>query len=104
MKRLPAAVVLSAAGIALVAAGGAFLLLRDSDEEDGAVATMSARQRPFELPLPERVGLPDSPLFSGEAFLIGERAGFRFLRLPREDGSSCFAKAELRSAEWQLID
>jgi hypothetical protein len=104
MKRLPAAVVLVAAGIALVVAGGAFLLLRDSDEEDGALATMSARERPVEIPLPERVGMPNGPLLTGEAFLIGERPGFRFLRLPREDGSSCFAKAEFRSEEWQLID
>lgn len=104
MKRLPAAVVLIAAGIVLVAAGAAFLLLRDSDEDGGALATMSARERPVVLPLPERVGLPNSPLLSGEAFLIGERAGFRFLRLPRQDGSSCFAKAEFRSQEWQLID
>jgi hypothetical protein len=100
MKRLLAAV---AAGIALLAAVGGFLLLRDSDEEDGALATMSARERPVEIPLPERVGLPNSPLLTGEAFLIGERAGFRFLRLPREDGSSCFARAEFRSEEWQLV-
>jgi hypothetical protein len=103
MKRLPAAVVL----VALVGAGAlvaALLLLRGSEEEDGALATMSARESPVEIPLPERVGLPNSPLLTGEAFLIGERAGFRFVRLPREDGSSCFAKAEFRLEEWQLID
>jgi hypothetical protein len=103
MKRLPAAVGI----VALVGAGAlvaAFFMLRDSDKEDGALATMSARERPVVLPLPERVGLPNSPLLSGEAFLIGERAGLRFLRLPRRDGSSCFAKAEFRSEEWQLVD
>jgi hypothetical protein len=101
MKRLLAAV---AAGIALLAAIGGFLLLSDSDDKDGPLATMSARQRSVVMAVPERIGLPGSPLLTGEAFLIGERAGLRYLRLPREDGSSCWANAELRSGEWQLID
>lgn len=40
---------------------------------------------------------------TGEVMLIAERAGLRFLRLPRTDGSSCWAIAERRSGLWKLI-
>ena len=52
---------------------------------------------------PSESARPTAPRLTGEALLIGERAGFRFLRLPRDDGSSCFAYSERRSGDWQLL-
>ncbi len=99
-RRLVAVSILAAIALGAVAA---FFLLRDGSDEDSGLAAMSTRGRPVEVPVPERIGPPNSPLLTGEALLIGKRAGFRFLRLPREDGSSCFAYSELRSGVWQLL-
>ncbi len=99
-RRLVAVSILAVIAVGVVAA---FFLLRGGSEEDSGLAAMSSRGRPVEIAVPERIGAPNSPLLTGEAILVGERAGFRFLRLPREDGSSCFAYSELRSGDWQLL-
>jgi hypothetical protein len=89
--------------VALIALGvlAAYLRLRDGDDE-AAYATMSAQAQPFEMPVPASLGLPSSPKTTGEAFFIAEREGIRIVRLPREDGSSCWGTSERRSNEWQL--
>ena len=99
-RRLVAVSILAVIALGVLAA---FFLLRDGSDEDGALATMSAQERPVEMAVPERIGAPNGPLLTGKAFLIGERGGLRFLRLPRDDGSSCWANGEFRSGEWQLI-
>ena len=101
--RLAAVLIVASLAFGALLAAGLVLLLRDSDGENGALATMSARERPVTIAVPERIGPPNTPRLTGEALLIGERAGFRFLRLPREDGSSCFAYSERRSGDWQLL-
>lgn len=93
--------------VVVIALGGlaAFLLLRDGNEEtDPALAAFSTRGRPIQIAVPERYGAPNSPKFTGEALLIGERDGIRFLRLPRVDGSSCWTTSERRFDEWQLTN
>jgi hypothetical protein len=102
-RRLAAVLIVASLAFGALLAAGLVLLLRDSDDEHGALATMSAGERPVTIAVPERIGPPNSPRLTGEALLIGERAGFRFVRLPREDGSSCFAYSELRSGDWQLL-
>jgi hypothetical protein len=102
-RRLAAVLIVASLAFGTLLAAGLIFLLRDSDDENGALATMSARERPVTIAVPERIGDPNGPLLTGEALLIGERAGFRFLRLPREDGSSCFAYSERRSGDWQLL-
>ncbi|HEV2903117.1 MAG TPA: hypothetical protein VGW30_07620 [Gaiellaceae bacterium] len=97
-------VVVAFAAVVLIAAGAAFLLLRDSGEEDYSLGVMSTRGRPFEMPVPEQLFTPGSPKTTGEAFLIAEREGIRLVRLPREDGSSCWGTSERRSGEWQLTN
>jgi hypothetical protein len=97
-RRLVAVSIVAVIALGVVAA---FFLLRDGSDEDGSLATMSARERPFEIAVPERAG-PGTPRLTGEALLIGERAGLRFVRLPREDGSSCWSTAEHRSGQWHL--
>ncbi|HEX2344990.1 MAG TPA: hypothetical protein VHI12_00255 [Gaiellaceae bacterium] len=89
--------------VALIAVGvlAAYLLLRDGDDE-AAYATMSAQEQPFEMPVPVSLGLPSSPKTTGEAFFVAERDGTRIVRVPREDGSSCWGTSERRSNEWQL--
>jgi hypothetical protein len=89
--------------VALIALGmlAAYVLLRDGDEER-AYATISAQERPFEMPLPTTLGLPSSPKTTGEAFFLAEKDGIRIVRVPREDGSSCWGTSERRSNEWQL--
>jgi hypothetical protein len=89
--------------VALIAVGvlAAYLLLRDGDDE-AAYSTISAQERPFEMPVPASLGLPSSPKTTGEAFFIAERDGIRIVRVPREDGSSCWGTSERRSNEWQL--
>jgi hypothetical protein len=61
--------------LAVIALGvpAAFFLLRDGSAEDGALATMSARETPVEMAVPERIGHPNGPLLTGEAFLLGDR-------------------------------
>jgi hypothetical protein len=89
--------------VALIALGmlAAYVLLRDGDDER-AYATISAQERPFEMPLPTTLGLPSSPKTTGEAFFLAEKDGIRIVRVPREDGSSCWGTSERRSNEWQL--
>jgi hypothetical protein len=48
--------------------------------------------------------MPGSPKTTGEALLIAEQEGIRFVRMPREDGSSCWGTSENRSGEWQLTN
>lgn len=88
--------------VALIAVGvlAAYLLLRDGDE--AAYATVSAQEQPFVMPVPARLGLPSTPKTTGEAFFLAERDGIRIVRVPREDGSSCWGTSERRSNEWQL--
>ena len=88
--------------LAVVAVGvvAAFLVLRDSDEDDRGLAAFSTRGRPIEMDIPRRLG-PWGKL-TGEAVLISERGQTRFLRLPRDDESSCWATAEQRSGFWSL--
>lgn len=102
-RRLVAVSILAVIALGVVAAF-LFLVLRDGSDEDSALAAMSTRGRPVEMAVPERAGRPDSPKLTGEAVLITERGGIRFLRLPREDGSSCWCTAEHRSGEWQLTN
>jgi hypothetical protein len=92
----PAAVTLIAVGVL-----AAYLLLRDGNDE-AAYATMSAQEQPLEMPVPASLGLPSSPKTTGEAFFVAERDGIRIVRVPREDGSSCWGTSERRSNEWQL--
>ena len=86
--------------IALCTLAG-YLLLRDGDDEP-AYATISAQEHPFEMPLPATLGLPSSPKTTGEAFFLAEKDGIRIVRVPREDGSSCWGTSDRRSNEWQL--
>ena len=89
--------------VALIALGmlAGYLLLRDGDDER-AYATISAQEHPFEMPLPATLGLPSSPKTTGEAFFLAEKDGIRIVRVPREDGSSCWGTSDRRSNEWQL--
>ena len=89
--------------VALIALGmlAAYLLLRDGEDER-AYATISAQEQPFEMPLPTTLGLPSGPKTTGEAFFLAEKDGIRIVRVPREDGSSCWGTSERRSNEWQL--
>jgi hypothetical protein len=90
--------------VVLIAAGVlAAFLIRDGDDE-AAFATLSAQERPFEMPVPPRLGLPSTPKTTGQAFFLAEHDGIRFVRLPREDGSSCWGTSERRSNEWQLTN
>jgi hypothetical protein len=100
-RRLVAVSILAVIALGVVAS---FFLLRDGSDEDGDLAAMSTRGRPVEMAVPERAGAPDSPKLTGEAILIAKRGGIRFVRLPREDGSSCWSTAEQRSGEWQLTN
>lgn len=95
-----AAVLIAVIGFGVLAA---FVLLRSDDRGDAALSTMTNRGRPIEMAVPERIG-PGTPTLTGEAILIAERAGLRFLRLPRDNGSSCWAIAERRSGAWQLAN
>jgi len=81
MDRRLVAVLISA----VIAAGGgaAFFALRDGDESaDAELSALSTRGRPFEMPVPERLGLPSGPKNTGEAVLIAERRGIRIVKLP----------------------
>jgi hypothetical protein len=90
--------------VALIALGVlAAFLIRDGDDE-AAFATLSAQERPFEMPVPASLGLPSSPKTTGQAFFLAEKDGIRFVRLPREDGSSCWGTSERRANEWQLTN
>ena len=90
--------------VGLVAAGvlAAFLIL-DGDDE-AAFATLSVLERPFQMPVPASLGLPSSPKTTGQAFFLAEKGSVRYVRLPREDGSSCWGTSERRSNEWQLTN
>jgi len=100
MQRRTAAVLLLL--LILVGFVASFVLLRSSDQEDARLAAMSNRGRSIEVDVPERVG-PGAKL-DGRAILIAERGGVRFLRLPRVDGSSCWATSERRSGLWKLTE
>lgn len=97
-------VVAALAAVVLIAAGAAVLLLRDDGGEDYSLGVMSTRGRPFEMPVPEQLFTPGSPKTTGEALLIAEQEGIRLVRMPREDGSSCWGTSEHRSGEWQLTN
>lgn len=90
----------------LMAGRAAFVLfvLRDGEPEDQPFARLSVRERPFQLPIPERLTQPGTPPLTGEVRLVTERKGMRFIRLPRRDGSSCWGTAERRSGEWTLTN
>jgi hypothetical protein len=92
----------TAALVVLIAFGvaAAFFLLRDGSEENSALAAMSNRGTPIEMEIPERLG-PWGDV-TGEATLIAERGDIRFLRLPRKDGSSCWATSEEASGFWSI--
>lgn len=97
-------VVAALAALVVVAAGAAFLLLRDDGGEDYSLGVMSSRGRSFAMPVPEQLFMPGSPKTTGEALLIADRKGIRLVRMPREDGSSCWGTSEHRSDEWQLTN
>ena len=97
-------VVAGLAAVGLIATGAAILLLRDDGGEDYSLGVMSTRGRPFEMAVPEQLFTPGSPKTTGEALLIAERKGIRLIRMPREDGSSCWGTSEHRSGEWQLTN
>jgi hypothetical protein len=97
-------VVAGLAAVGLIATGAAFLLLRNDGGEDYSLGVMSTRGWPFEMPVPEQLFTPGSPKTTGEALLIAERKGIRLVRMPREDGSSCWGTSEHRSGEWQLTN
>ncbi len=90
--------------VVLIAAGAAFLVLRDGGDKDYSLGVMSTEGRPFEMAVPEQLFTPGSPKTTGEALLIAERSGIRLVRMPREDGSSCWGTSEHRSGEWQLTE
>jgi hypothetical protein len=101
MTRRRTFVALAVVGLIAVGALAAYLLLRNRDDEP-AYATISAQERPFEMPVPPTLGLPSSPKTTGEAFFLAEKDGVRIVRVPREDGSSCWGTSDRRSNEWQL--
>jgi hypothetical protein len=101
MTRRRTFVALAVVGLIAVGVLAAYLLLRNGDAEP-AYATISAQERPFEMPVPPTLGLPSSPKTTGEAFFLAEKDGIRIVRVPREDGSSCWGTSERRSNEWQL--
>ena len=90
--------------VVLIAAGAAFLVLRDGGDKDYSLGVMSTEGRPFEMAVPEQLFTPGSPKTTGEALLIAEQEGIRLVRMPREDGSSCWGTSEHRSGEWQLTN
>jgi hypothetical protein len=102
MSRRRTFVALAVVGLIAVGVLAAFLV-RDGDDE-AAFATLSAQERAFEMPVPPSLGLPSSPKTTGQAYFLAEKAGIRFVRLPREDGSSCWGTTERRSNEWQLTN
>jgi hypothetical protein len=95
-RNVVALLVLAAVAVGVAAA---FVALRDGDEDSG-LAAMSNRGTPIEMAIPERLGAGGR--MAREAILIAERGGIRFLRLPRTDGSSCWATGERRSGFWNL--
>jgi hypothetical protein len=102
MTRRRTFVALAVVGLIALGVLAAFLI-RDGDDE-AAFATLSAQERPFEMPVPASLGLPSSPKTTGQAFFLAEKDGIRFVRLPREDGSSCWGTSERRANEWQLTN
>lgn len=100
MDRRRAVVALAVLALVVVGAVAAVLLLRDGGDEDQGLAAFSTRGTPVDMEIPKQLG-PWGKV-TGEAVLIGERENVRFLRLPREDGSSCWATAESRSGFWSL--
>ena len=101
MTRRRTFVALAVVGLIALGVLAAFLI-RDGDDE-AAFATLSAQERPFEMPVPASLGLPSSPKTTGQAFLLAEKDGIRFVRLPREDGSSCWGTSERRANEWFYV-
>jgi hypothetical protein len=102
MSRRLAAVL--AVALVVFGAFAAFLLLRRGGDDDAELARLSAPQRPYKMPIPNPLGGPGSPEPTGEAFVIAERKGFRLVRLPRRDGTSCWGTHELRFGDWQLAN
>jgi hypothetical protein len=100
MTRRTAAVLIAV--VALGASAAVLLLWDDSGGVDKALARFSNRGQPIGMAVPERLGLPSWPKLTRRAILISERDGLRFVRLPRVDGSSCWATAERRSGLWHV--
>ena len=100
MDRRRAVVALAVFALVVLGALAAVLLLRGGGEDDRGLAAFSTRGKPVEMEIPEQLG-PWGDV-TGEAVLIAERRDVRFLRLPRKDGSSCWATAESRSGFWSL--
>jgi hypothetical protein len=93
---------LAAVIVALVALGAiaALLRLRDGDSGGDSLARMSADGEPIAMDVPSTLGFFGKP--TGEAILIAERQGVRFLRLPDEDGTSCWATSDRSSGFWSI--
>jgi catechol 2,3-dioxygenase-like lactoylglutathione lyase family enzyme len=87
-------------GVVLLGVVAAFFLLRGEDEDDLGLAAFSNRGTPIRMQLPENLG-PYGDV-TGETILMAERGGLRFLRLPRKDGSSCWATAGRRGGFWSI--
>jgi hypothetical protein len=90
--------------VGLIAVGLLAAFLMRGGDDEAAFATPSAQERPLEMPVPASLGLPSSPKTTGEAYFLAEEDGIRSVRLPREDGSSCWGTSERRSHEWQLTN
>jgi hypothetical protein len=102
MQRRVAAVLIAVIVIAVGAIAAVLLLRDDGGGVNETLAAFSNRGRPIEMALPERLGPNVKP--TGEVLLIAERKGLRFLRLPRVDGSSCWATADRRFGDWGLTE
>ena len=87
--------------ILLGAAAGA-VLFRGGGDDDRGLSAFSNRGTPIELAVPQL--LAAKPRVTGKAILIEERNGIRFVRLPREDGSSCWGTAEQLSGAWSVTN
>lgn len=88
-------------GVIALGVLAALFLLRSDDGDDAALSRMSNRGQTIEMEFGVRIGA-DEAKPTGEVVLLAERGGLRFLRLPRTDGSSCWAIGERRSGLWQL--
>jgi hypothetical protein len=78
--------------------GAALLVQRESADP---LTTLSNRGTPTELDLPRKSHF-SGPSLTGDAFLIAQREDRRFFRLPRTDGTPCWATGMLRRGVWSL--
>jgi hypothetical protein len=91
----------AAALIVLAAAGatGAVILMQQSPEP--SLTKMSNAGTPTKLNLGRGTHM-GGPALTGDAFLIAQRENRRFYRLPRADGTTCWASGRLRKGEWRV--